>query len=270
MPIQGYITSIIVLLLFILIFWILLLFRRLKHFKSKNKQLEAQIKDMNDVITIVSHDLKGPFNRIYALINLLELSGYPSKSTQKEYINKMTQVVKEGINLVKNILDINKIETGDTSLNLKEATLNKVISDLTDSYNDVAKYKNVTINVQADAEIRIMTDPIYLERILENLLSNALKFSPADSEVDIIISNNSEACTISIRDYGESIPEEEISHIFEKYKTLSTKPTMGENSSGLGLTIVKLLCDLLGYEVRYSRVNTSGSEFQVIMPYGRK
>ena len=239
---------------------------RVKVLELKLNEAQKVNYEKDSVIAIVSHDLKGPLNRIYALVNLIELSGDPLTESQREYLLKMSQVVKEGLVLVKNILDIQKIESGDTSLNYTKIDINRLIINLLNDYNQLAEYKGVEFEFSSQVPVDIDGDPIYLERILENLLSNALKFSPENDKVKVSTEQVDRSIKISIRDFGESIPETELPRIFEKYSVLSPKPTAGESSTGLGMSIVKLLCDLLDYEITYFALEPKGSEFVVTIP----
>ena len=240
--------------------------RRIRSLESKLKEAQKVNYEKDSVIAIVSHDLKGPLNRIYALVNLVELSGDPLTEPQREYLQKMSQVVKEGLVLVKNILDIQKIEAGDTSVNHTNIDINRLLINLLNDYNQIAKYKGVEFEFSSQVPVDITGDLVYLERILENLLSNALKFSPVDEKVKVSTEMTGDNVTIRIVDFGESIPEEDLPRIFEKYSVLSPKPTAGESSTGLGMSIVKLLCDLLDYDISYHALEPIGSEFRVVIP----
>jgi len=240
--------------------------KRNSQLKEKIEALRIQWKEREHAIAIVSHDLKGPLNRIYALINLLELSGISSNSQYAEYLNKMNQVVKEGMMLIKNILDLQKMESGETSLNISKIELSALINEQVSDYRQQAKYKSVEFRFSPEKEYWIGTDRIYLIRMIDNLLSNALKFSRIGGVVEVGIEDEDERIKVLVWNEGEQIEEKEIDSLFHKYSQLSVKPTLGESSSGIGLAIVQMIANILNYQVKYEPWADKGSIFIVEIP----
>jgi signal transduction histidine kinase len=234
--------------------------------KDEIKKMLSYQDERENTISIISHDLKGPFNRIYALLNLMEMSASSDDFQHSEYLNKMNQAVKEGMMLIKNILDLQKMERGETSVNIAKVNLNRLIKSISSDYGQHGKYKDISFEFAPKEEYEIETDEFYLVRLLDNLLSNALKFSPVGSVVLIDVESSSDTLSIVVRNEGEQLRQEEVDLLFRSYTQLSVKPTMGESSSGIGLAIVRLIAQALGYKVRYEPWENKGSNFIVEIP----
>jgi signal transduction histidine kinase len=114
--------------------------------------------------------------------------------------------------------------------------------------------------------VRVCTDQTYLSRILDNLITNAIKFSEQGSSVYIDVQSGEDKATIQIRDEGPGFREEDLPHLFKKFKKLSARPTNGESSTGLGLAIVKLLVEKLNGMIRVESQSGRGACFVIELP----
>ena len=126
--------------------------------------------------------------------------------------------------------------------------------------------KNISILIKGDEINEIISDRDYLSRILDNLISNAMKFSSPNSDVEVHVEKNSDSIRLAIKDHGPGFSEYDKQFLFQKFKKLSARPTGGESSNGLGLAIVKILIDRLGGEIKLESVRGSGSTFIIVLP----
>lgn len=236
--------------------------------EEKNKSLRFLNEEKNTLISVVSHDLKAPLNRIFALANLLYLSSDNLREEQKDYLEKMNQVVRDGLDLIRNLLDIRAIEFKGIEMKFEEIDLKKILQQMVKSYKSATEQKKQSIQfvcTQSEPLI-IESDRLYINRIIDNLLSNATKFSNTGGEIRVELSREDQGVVIRIIDSGPGIRKEERENLFKKYQVLSARPTAGESSTGLGLSITKSLVEMLDGSINYEDNPGGGSIFVVKLP----
>lgn len=231
---------------------------------TAQNQKQAQLNhEKQQLILLVSHDLKGPFNRIFALTQLLEMTGQFSDE-QKEYINKMYSIVGDGLNMVRNIVDVRKIEEKGLDPYPEKLNLPSVVLPIIKQYSVLAEKKKIKVNYTAPEKLEIVSDKNYISRVMENLLSNALKFSESGKEVNITITPEGDnKARIAVADNGPGLGEDDLKNLYQKFRKLTPRPTGGESSQGLGLSIVKILSEVLGGDVVCNSKLGEGSTFTV-------
>ncbi|GAB1446815.1 hypothetical protein MASR2M41_26280 [Flammeovirgaceae bacterium] len=232
---------------------------------TQNQQLHDLNVEKQQIIGVVSHDLKGPFNRIFALTHLMSFSGDNLTDEQKEYIGKIHQIAVDGLNMVRNLLDSRKIEEEILDLELESIDLEPLVSSFVKNYKTVAQRKKIELIFISSDNVKVVADRLYLSRILDNLVSNAIKFSEQGKRVTVTIENKQENALLSIRDEGPGISEEEQKKLYLKFQKLSAKPTGGESSTGLGLAIVKSLVETMGGSITCKSKLGEGAEFIVTL-----
>lgn len=233
-----------------------------KTLASKNEILQDLHHEKDGLIGIVAHDLRSPLNRITGLTNLVELCG-ELNADQKTMLTNIKKVCTDGNSLIQDLLDINHYET-TKKLDLAEIEVTQFMAVLFDNYIPAIRAKHLTLHYNYDRTKRakIMTDQECLVRIVDNLLTNAIKFSPVNKNIYVTIGlEQQDRVSIKIRDEGPGFQEEDLPHLFKKFKKLSARPTAGESSTGLGLSIVKSLVDRLGGKIAVSSTAGNGAEF---------
>ena len=241
-----------------------------KEIQKQNRELEYRNKLLQElniekqhIIGVVSHDLKGPFNRIFAIIQLMSMSSGNLGEDQKEYLGKIHQIVVDGLSMIRNLLDNQKLE--DTGIDMRPELLNfnMVLTPLIKQYQSLADKKNIRIHYKAAAPVPLHADKLYLTRVLENLLSNAIKFSPPERNVFVDAKDLGEEIQVSIQDEGPGINAQDQTKLFQKFQRLAARPTGGESSTGLGLSIAKAMVEKMGGKISYERVEGKGAKFVV-------
>jgi len=241
----------------------------------KNKQLEEQNKELSQIseeksnlIGVVSHDLKSPFNRIFALVNLLKLTGQEFSGEQKEYLSKMHQVIKDGLALIRNLLDIRAIEDEGIKMVIERIDIMRLVGEALKNHKPLADIKSIKLKLSRGADqLYITSDKLYISRIVENLLSNALKFSEKGAIVEVKISEQgADYLQLEFIDQGPGISSDDMKLLFQKFQILSARPTDGESSTGLGLSIVKTLVEKIEGTITCESEFGSGTKFIVILP----
>jgi signal transduction histidine kinase len=211
----------------------------------KNNRLEEINQEKNGLINIVSHDLKSPFQQILGMTQVIEMLA-PLESDQKVFIDNIKVISQKGLNLVKEILDISAIEQQKVNKKEEVIDLREFLANEIKIHQTVADKKNIKVHLNYEFHhSEIYTDPDLLKRILDNLISNAVKFSYHDRNIYVKVTGTTDKVILSIKDEGQGMTELDKHHLFEKFKKLSARPTAGESSTGLGLSIAKLLVEQL-------------------------
>lgn len=240
--------------------------KQIRELLEQNQVQESLNREKKQLILLVSHDLKGPFNRIFALMQLLEMSTGNLNDEQKEYLGKVYQIVGDGMNMVRNLVDVRKIEERGLEPSPEKLNLPSMLLPIVKQYRVTADKKHIKINFQAPEKLELMTDKLYVSRIIENLLSNAIKFSDSNKEVDVVIAQEGDEVCISVRDRGPGLSDDDQQKLYQKFQKLTPRPTGGESSTGLGLSIVKQLTNSIGGNVDCVSVVNEGSVFTVRLP----
>ena len=237
--------------------------RQLRELEEQTKILNTLNIEKQQIISVVSHDLKGPFNRIFALIQLMTLSTENLSKDQKEYLDKMHQIVADGLSMIRNLLDNRRLDEKAIDFVPENVNLSILISLLVKNYKTLAERKKIKLFLETPTQLFILIDKLYFNRAIENLISNALKFSPPDSAIHVILESKNGLAEIRIKDEGPGISKEDQKMLFQKYNRLTARPTGGESSTGLGLYIVKTIVDKMGGEVFCESEEGKGATFVV-------
>ncbi|NOS92567.1 MAG: HAMP domain-containing histidine kinase [Cyclobacteriaceae bacterium] len=237
--------------------------RQLFELNKKSEELTDLVYQNQQIISVVSHDLKGPFNRIFALVQLLNLTSQNLSDEQREYIDKIHQIVADGLGMMRNLLDNRKLEDKGIALVQEKLSLSSLLQTLIKNYEILASKKKVTIHYQCEAPVSLESDKSYLIRVFENLLSNALKFSEVGKHIYVSLTEKHTGIEIKIQDEGPGFSPEDQAKLYQKFQRLSARPTSGESSTGLGLWIVKTVVEKLGGTIECESEMGVGSTFTV-------
>lgn len=232
--------------------------------QAQNQRLAELNAEKNSLISVVSHDLSGPFTTIKMWLQLLERNNLDEE--QAKAIDRIQRSAENGERLIRDILVVERAQTNRQLLEIAPLPLSAFLCDLTREYIPLAEKKDVALFYNGlPGQVSIMSDKGLAARIFGNLLSNAIKFTPAGKEVHMDLIDDGAEVIVTIRDQGVGIPEDEISSLFTKYAKISSRPTAGEASTGLGLSIVKRLVDELGGRISCQSTVGVGTTFTVVM-----
>lgn len=207
----------------------------------KNEQLTELNQEKNEFLGIVSHDLKNPLNSILGLSALLQGECNNMNINQiEDFVNIIYRSATRMDELIKNLLDINAIERGALNITLEKFEATLLIQSIVQDYRTLALSKDIQVYYSEDLpSMEIVADKLALTQIIDNLLSNAVKYSPLGKNIYVRVRYWEPNIRIEVRDEGPGITLEDQKRLFGKFARLSAKPTGGENSTGLGLSIVK-------------------------------
>jgi two-component system sensor histidine kinase/response regulator len=241
-----------------------------------NCELSKLNQDKNEFLSMAAHDLKNPLFAITGLAELIQLSiDDSSMETVEECLKEISEhaqmiatTSQQMYELIKKLLDVNAIESGKLKLSLKKLDLRQSLQTVVKNYLQRANAKNIHLQIQSPPqEYPIFADKIAIRQILENLVSNAIKYSPPKKNVIIRLTQNENEVLCEIQDEGPGLNEEEIVKLFRKFSRLGKKTTGGEHSSGLGLFIVKKLVEAMNGKVWCKSELGKGATFIVEFPY---
>jgi signal transduction histidine kinase len=219
----------------------------------------------SEFVTTVSHELRSPLTLIHGYAKILRLTGDLSEQ-QDNYVHKIINSVGEMTNLVQNLLDLGRLESG-TSLVTSQTTAQELGQKITQSMAVLAKQKNITLKTSfPEVPIEIRADVTLLTQALKNLVENAIKFTKMGGSVTLSAQTNQGEVVFVVRDTGIGIAPLDQRHIFEKFKTISPDPSSETRGSGLGLAIVKSIAERHHGKVWFETQLGKGSTFYLQIP----
>jgi len=226
----------------------------------------------NDFFANMSHELRTPLSIILAAAQLLELKARDDQEKQlKNHIFKAAGSIKQNINrltrLVNNIVDVTKADTGFLQLDLKNFNIVSIVEEVTMSTVNLIQNKGISIEFDTDVEEKIIACDIdKIEKVILNLLSNSVKFTPNNGSIFVNVTDGDEHITISVRDTGIGIPKDKQKLIFERFRQVDKSISRGSEGSGIGLSLVKSLVELHGGTIGVESCYGHGSEFIIHLP----
>lgn len=236
-----------------------------QHIIRQNEKLKELNFEKNSLISIVSHDLSTPFASIKIWGQLLSAGNGSLNDEQRKAISRIMDSTAKGEELIKNILDVEKAEVNQKPVYLEEINLAGLVHSVTEDFEPVARKKEIVLSTEFPEQLpSLITDRQLVSRICQNLISNAIKFTPPGKTVRIRIEEEETVLRILIADEGVGIKPEEMPMLFSKYSKISSLPTGGEISNGLGLSIVKRIVQELNGTIHCESEPGKGSLFTVI------
>jgi signal transduction histidine kinase len=233
--------------------------------REEMAQLQAQIgqleREKQHLISLISHDLRSPFNRLHALLQLLQMQADALPPQQHMYLEKMHIVIADALAMMRNLMDYRSLELNLYTLQLQAISLREVLATAAKNLSPSADRKSIALMLGPIPDLHLQADPYCLLRAIENLLSNAIKFSFEGKKVYLNAGITGNQIWIEVRDEGQGLQPEELSSIGSKFLKLSARPTGGESSTGLGLYIARQLLRQTGWELSVRSEAGKGSTF---------
>jgi len=240
-----------------------------KELEQRNQQLKESIDEKNHFLGIAAHDLRSPLCTVSSYFELIsDTLKDDSIANQLQVVSTINNTLDFMLNLITDVLDYAKIESGKLNLNIEEfniiafldevIVLNNILA-AQKKINIVSDYKEETIIIEADAN--------KLKQVMNNLLSNAMKFSDSETEIHVNVEKLDKEVRFSVIDQGKGIPEDELDKLFKPFSTTSVRSTAGEKSTGLGLVSVKKIIETHGGRMWVESEVGMGSKFHFSIPY---
>ena len=235
--------------------------------EQQNAELRATLNNRDKMYSVIAHDLRSPMASIRMVLNLVVASVSPDVVGQElfELLDKANRESEDVHDLLDNLLKWTKSQTGRLSVVTQDLDLADIIPGVVDIFEVIAATKKITLNLQhADDKLIVRADNDMLKTVVRNFMSNAVKFSPEGSSIDIIMSKEGDFAKVSVRDHGVGIAEDRLASIFHKGET--TYGTGGEEGSGLGLQLCQDFARKNGGDCTVESVEGEGSTFSVLIP----
>jgi signal transduction histidine kinase len=232
-----------------------------------NTTLLGLNQQLNEFVGMAAHDLRNPLGVVIGFSKYL-LRGEPQISDQqRSFLSTIQSSTEFMLRLVNDLLDVSKIEAGELRLHLQPTNLCAVAEANVKLNQVLAGEKQIDIVLSCDPRTpEVVADAHRLEQVLNNLLTNAIKFSHPKTRIEVIIEPAGDSVRLAVRDQGQGIPADELSNLFKPFGITSTRSTGGERSTGLGLTIAKKVVDAHGGRIEVESAEGIGSKFIVHLP----
>jgi len=231
----------------------------------QNRELMATINNRDKMYSVIAHDLRSPMASIRMVLNLVVASLSPEQIGPElfELLDKANRESEDVHDLLDNLLKWTKSQTGRLNVLLQDLDLNDIIPGVVDIFEMIAVTKKIKLTYSGSSVV-VRADNDMLKTIVRNFMSNAIKFSPENSTIEITITSDADFAKISVRDHGVGIASERLDTIFHKGD--STYGTDGEEGSGLGLLLCQDFARKIGGDVLVESVEGEGSTFSVLVP----
>jgi PAS domain S-box-containing protein len=239
-----------------------------------NRRLKKLDELKSHFISAASHELKTPLTSLKGYVEMV-LNGEagPINDEQKEYLTYVKESTDRLYRLLRDLLDISKIESGQVKMHRDPTDLRSLIKDEISLFKGQARDKETGLSMEVDPLLNnVVCDADKIREVLDNLLSNAIKYTPARGQVKITARNaDGGGVLIEVRDNGIGIKKEDQLRIFDPFQRIP-KPAMetDEESTGLGLTLVKRIVEAHGGEIRVQSEEGKGTLFTVLLPHDFK
>jgi signal transduction histidine kinase/ligand-binding sensor domain-containing protein len=227
-----------------------------------NEELIELNNEKNNLISILAHDLRNPLTSSLSIASNLESNFSNLKEDDRASVSFLAGTLHRMNDMIAKILDIRMIEQKKINLKCEKMDFEEVLKEVITNFNSAAASKKIKLVLES-SKIYGIADRNYLIQIFENLLSNAIKFSPPNKRVWARLEEKDDGIRISITDEGPGLTANDIKKLFKPFQRLSTQPTAGEKSVGLGLSIVKKYVDLMDGRVWCESEAGKGANFIV-------
>jgi len=233
-----------------------------REIEEKNQQLVQLNQEKNEFLGIVAHDLKNPLSNIMSLSEIILENQIDIEI--KDFIEMIKTSADSMFLLITTLLDVNAIESGKIHLSLQRENILSILEQVLNNYKQSAEQKMITIHREIpQQDYSAIIDRNIVRQILDNIISNAIKYSPLGKNIYIRLFYKQYTIQCEVQDEGQGLSEEDLSKLFNKFTRLKPQPTAGEHSTGLGLFIVKKLIEKMSGKVWCESKLGKGSTFIV-------
>lgn len=226
----------------------------------------AQLK--SKIVAVLSHELRTPLNAVLGFSDVLLRLNKNQFTPQS--INIVETIIRNGkqlLTLITNMLDFARLEEGEFNLNLQHFNITELTKIITEELRFLANQKKISLDVRINIKnVKVINDPVRLQQLLTNLISNAIKFTENGSVFVELYESNEDKIIIIVKDTGIGISELDLKYIFQAFRQVNQTRTRHYQGTGIGLAIVKDLLDLMGGTITVESLLGEGSTFRVELP----
>jgi signal transduction histidine kinase len=237
--------------------------------QNANEELQKANELKNQLLQVAAHDLKDPLQVIIGYTDLLKM-----KLRENKFAHERLKIIYRStdrmIKLIAGLLEITSIESGKLVMHKSEVDLGEVVEASVNSHQRESQKKNQLLHATVEKDCMVYGDQMLLRQIANHLISNAIKFSSPGKSIWVALGQHGDSVVLEVRDEGPGIHEDEKDKLFNKFQRLSTRPTAGEISTGLGLAITRDLVELHNGSITVQSELEKGSTFIVNLPILQK
>jgi signal transduction histidine kinase len=238
-----------------------------KSFNDMADKLVELEKVRRDYMSEISHELRTPLTAIKGFAETLQEAGADDSAVRQRYLDRIIAKTDHLSRLVQELLDLARLEAGQTQLSLQPIELEPIILEAVETLRIQAEERGVRIGIMTAENLpTILGDGRRLQQVLENLISNALRATERGGEVRVSAGQSDGLVAIEVTDTGIGIPEEQQSHIFERFYRIDTANKSAQAGTGLGLTIAKRIVEAHGGQISVTSKPDCGATFRFTLP----
>jgi len=235
--------------------------------EQQNEELRRLHDQQNIFLGMAAHDLRNPIGAIQMLAAILNTPEAPvSEDRRKQFIQRIYGQAANMLALLDDILDVSQIESGTFTLAPVPLDLGAALDEAVQHHDVLARSKGTSVRLHAVPPALVRADPLRLRQVLDNLISNAVKFSPPGSVVTVGARPHDRMWRVAVRDQGPGITRDDQEKLFTAFSRLSARPTGGERSTGLGLAITRQVVLAHGGQIGVKSTPGQGATFWFTLP----
>lgn len=233
----------------------------LRRSQQELQQLNAQ---KNKFLGMAAHDLRNPLGAVSSYIeDIIAEDEELSSAERVPILRSIYTVCNEMLSLVSDLLDVSAIEAGHLEIEKIRFNLSEAVKVRSRMHVAGAARKCIVLLTDAPPTVEVEADPNRMAQVLDNLIGNAIKFSPPEREIWVRVTEDAQGVELSVKDQGPGMTAEDQAKMFQDFQTLSARPTGNEKSTGLGLAIVKKVVDAHGARIRVESAPGQGATFSI-------
>jgi signal transduction histidine kinase len=233
---------------------------------EQNEQLRELDKLKDEFVSLVSHELRTPLTSIRGYVELLLDEGAELQEDQRRFLQIVDRNSERLLALVADLLFLAQIEAGKLAIELSTVDLNRLVEECVEAAAPLADSKGIELRTSSERVQKIEGDPARLHQVLDNLVSNALKFTPSGGSVEVRLRGDGGSAVLEVQDTGQGVPEHERDKLFERFFRSSTAMEGAVPGTGLGLTITKAIVERHGGSIEIESLEGIGTTVRVHLP----
>ena len=247
----------------------------LKRLRDGQQRMRDANRLDSEFLASMSHELRTPLNAIIGFAELMSKGKVgPVSAPHQEYLGDILTSSNHLLQLMNDVLDLAKMESGKMAFRPKSVDLTKLVGEVRNILRGLAAGKKLQIETEADLEFSskvasVVVDPVWVKQVLHNYLSNAIKFTPEEGRITIrILSEGPDLFRLAVEDTGIGVPPEDLDKLFLEFQQIDARAAKKYQGIGLGLSLTKKLVEAHGGRVEVSSTLGAGSTFSAVFPRG--
>jgi signal transduction histidine kinase len=237
--------------------------------EHQNEQLRELDNVKDEFVGLVSHELRTPLTSIIGYLEMvLEENAEPLTTSQRQYLGTVNRNVERLATLVNELLFLAQVDAGRLELNLAEADLNQLLAEAAEAAQPAAKAKQIELSFETTRLAPVVCDRARIAQLVDNLVSNAVKFTPEGGRVEVKAVADRTAVSLSVSDTGIGIPPDELPRLFDRFYRASSAISSATPGTGLGLAISQAIAKAHDSTITVQSTLAHGTTFRLFLPTG--